>query len=49
MIRIEQNLGPHMEQKAAVLNASWGRVSSCMRRAVSGSRERRNCSSQSNA
>jgi len=29
-IRIEQNLGPHMLQNWAVLNASCGKVSSCI-------------------
>ena len=48
VIRIEQNLGPHMLQNAAVLNASCGKVSSCILRAVSGSSDRRNCSSQLN-
>src|SRR3954471_7882900 len=48
VILIEQNFGPHIEQKAAVLKASWGRVSSCIRRAVSGSSERLNWASQSN-
>src|SRR4051812_2686111 len=46
---IEQNLGPHMAQNSAVLKASWGSVSSCLRCAASGSSERRNCSRQSKA
>src|SRR5271157_3909488 len=46
LIRIEQNSGPHMLQKAAVLKASCGSVSSCILRAVSGSSERRNWSFQ---
>ena len=48
VMRIEQNLGPHMLQNAAVLKASCGSVSSCIRRAVSGSSDSRNCSSQLN-
>jgi hypothetical protein len=35
--RIEQNFGPHIEQKCAVLADSAGRVSSWNARAVSGS------------
>jgi hypothetical protein len=41
---IEQNLGPHMEQKWAVLAGSWGRVASWYARAVTGSRDRLNWS-----
>ncbi len=37
MIFIEQNLGPHIEQKCATLCASLGRVASWKARAVSGS------------
>src|SRR5688572_8442982 len=48
VIRIEQYLGPHMLQKWALLKVSCGSVSSCMRRAVSGSSDKRNCSFQSN-
>src|SRR5664279_6523209 len=44
---MEQNFGTHMEQKCASLKPSSGRVSSCMARAVSGSRESANCSFQS--
>src|ERR1035441_7366843 len=44
---MEQNFGPHMEQKCASLKPSSGRVSSCMLRAVSGSSERADCSFQS--
>ena len=36
--RIEQNFGPHIEQKCADLCASFGMVSSCIERAVSGSK-----------
>src|SRR5207244_566856 len=46
---IEQNFGPHMAQNSAVLNASWGSVSSCFAFAASGSRESANCWFQSNA
>src|ERR1700722_17532230 len=46
-IFIEQNFGPHMEQKCASLKPSSGRVSSCMARAVSGSSERSNWRFQS--
>ena len=46
-IFIEQNFGPHMEQKCASLKPSSGSVSSCMERAVSGSSESANCSFQS--
>ena len=42
LIRIEQNFGPHIEQKCAVLCASFGKVSSCMLRAVSGSSDKLN-------
>src|ERR1700739_2102838 len=49
LIFIEQNLGPHMEQKWAVFIASFGRVSSWYSRAVSGSRARLNWSSQRNS
>ena len=38
-----------MLQKWALLNVSCGSVSSCIRRAVSGSSDRRNCSFQSKA
>lgn len=46
---MEQNLGPHMEQKWAVLAGSWGRVASWKRRAVTGSRDRLNWSYQRNS
>ncbi len=46
LIFIEQNLGPHMLQKWAVLWASLGRVSSWYLRAVSGSRSRLNGSAE---
>ena len=49
VIFMEQYLGPHMLQKWALLKVSCGRVSSCMRRAVSGSSDWRNCSFQSKA
>ena len=41
---MEQNLGPHMEQKWAVLAGSWGRVASWYSRAVTGSSDRLNWS-----
>src|SRR5947209_119420 len=44
---IEQNFGPHMEQNAASLKPSSGRVSSCIARAVSGSSDNSNCRFQS--
>src|SRR5205823_896422 len=44
---IEQNLGPHMEQKCASLKPSSGRVSSCMDSAISGSSDSANCFFQS--
>jgi hypothetical protein len=46
---MEQNLGPHMEQKWESLAPSWGRVSSWKARAVSGSIERSNWSCQRNS
>src|SRR5450432_2104054 len=46
-IFIEQNFGPHMEQKCASLNPSSGSVSSCIERAVSGSSDNANCRFQS--
>ena len=49
VIFIEQNLGPHMLQKCAVLLLSFGRVSSWKSRAVSGSSPRLNWSSQRNS
>ncbi|MNP37227.1 hypothetical protein D3C76_1306620 [compost metagenome] len=49
VIFIEQNFGPHMEQKCATLAESFGRVSSWYERAVSGSRPRLNWSSQRNS
>ena len=45
---IEQNFGPHIEQKCASLKPSSGSVSSCMARAVSGSSDSSNCRFQSN-
>ncbi len=48
-IFIEQNFGPHIEQKCAVLAGSAGRVSSWKARAVSGSRARSNWSCQRNS
>ncbi len=42
LICIEQNLGPHMEQKWAVLAAGAGRAWSCSSRALSGSRDSSN-------
>src|ERR1051325_9595332 len=45
---IEQNFGPHIEQKCASLKPSSGSVSSCIERAVSGSSDRSNCRFQSN-
>src|SRR5579864_4504982 len=44
---MEQNLGPHMEQKAASLKPSSGSVSSCIASAVSGSSDNSNCFRQS--
>ncbi len=41
---MEQNLGPHMEQKWAVLAGSCGRVASWNSRAVTGSSDRLNWS-----
>src|SRR5271157_4770181 len=49
VMRIEQNLGPHIEQNFADLKTSWGKVSSCIERAVSGSSESSNCLFQSNS
>lgn len=49
LIFIEQNLGPHIEQKCAVFAGSAYRVSSWNSRAVSGSRARLNWSSQRNS
>src|SRR5207247_9489065 len=49
VIRIEQNFGPHIEQKCAVFAGSAGSVSSWNDRAVSGSSERLNWSSQRNS
>ena len=49
MIFIEQNLGPHIEQKWATLAPSAGSVSSWKARAVTGSSERLNWSSQRNS
>ena len=46
-IFMEQNFGPHMEQKWASLKPSSGSVSSCMARAVSGSSDKSNCRFQS--
>lgn len=46
---MEQNLGPHMEQKWATLAPSAGRVSSWNSLAFQGSRERLNWSSQRNS
>src|SRR5262245_3195046 len=46
---MEQNFGPHMEQKCATLCASFGKVSSWNCRAVSGSSERLNWSTQRNS
>src|SRR5437899_139161 len=45
-IRMEQNFGPHIEQKWAVLAPSAGRVSSWYDRAVSGSSDSSNWSAQ---
>jgi hypothetical protein len=36
VISIEQNFGPHIEQKCASLCASFGKVSSWNSRAISG-------------
>ena len=41
---MEQNLGPHMEQKWAVLAGSWGSVASWNNLAVTGSSDRLNWS-----
>ena len=41
---MEQNLGPHMEQKWAVLAGSCGSVASWYSRAVTGSSDRLNWS-----
>ncbi|ESX66904.1 hypothetical protein X759_26880 [Mesorhizobium sp. LSHC420B00] len=41
-MRIEQNFGPHIEQKCASLCASLGKVWSWKDRAVSGSSDRLN-------
>src|SRR5690606_14476154 len=49
LIFIEQNFGPHIEQKWAVLAGSAGSVSSWSSRAVSGSRARLNWSSHRNS
>mmetsp|Transcript_5175 Transcript_5175/g.8047 ORF Transcript_5175/g.8047 Transcript_5175/m.8047 type:complete len:200 (-) Transcript_5175:1555-2154(-) len=49
VIFIEQNLGPHMEQKCALLPASVGMVSSWYARAVIGSSARLNWSSHRNS
>src|SRR5687767_15246791 len=49
VIFIEQNLGPHIEQKCAVLAPSAGRVWSWYCSAVSGSRLRLNWSRQRNS
>src|SRR5262249_9749332 len=49
VMRIEQNFGPHIEQNLADLNPSCGNVSSCIDRAVSGSRDSSNCRFQSNS
>ena len=46
VIFIEQNFGPHIEQKCASLALSLGRVSSWNFRAVSGSSDRLNWSRQ---
>ena len=46
VIFIEQNFGPHIEQKCATLCASLGSVSSWYLSAVSGSSERWNWSIQ---
>ena len=48
-MRIEQNLGPHIEQKWAVLAGSAGSVSSWYARAVSGSSDSSNWSCQRNS
>src|SRR4051794_3259433 len=49
LIFIEQNFGPHIEQKCAVLAGEAGSVSSWYERAVSGSSERLNWSTQRNS
>ena len=41
-------LRPHWSRRRRESYCSWGRVSSCMERAVSGSSESSNCFSQSN-
>src|SRR5206468_4036013 len=46
---MEQNFGPHMEQKWAVFAGSAGSVSSWYDRAVSGSSDRLNWSTQRNS
>ena len=46
---MEQNFGPHIEQKWAVLAGAAGRVSSWYDRAVSGSMARLNWSSHRNS
>ena len=48
-MRIEQNFGPHIEQKCAVLAGSAGSVSSWNSRAVSGSSDSANWSFQRNS
>ena len=48
-MRMEQNLGPHIEQKWAVLAGSAGRVSSWYSCAVTGSRPSPNWSRQRNS
>src|SRR5688500_18878329 len=49
LMRMEQNFGPYMEQKWAVLAVFAGSVSSWYALAVSGSRARSNWSSQRNS
>jgi hypothetical protein len=49
VMRMEQNFGPHIEQKCAVLCASLGRVSSWNFSAVAGSSDRLNWSIQRNS
>ncbi|CKT20526.1 Uncharacterised protein [Mycobacterium tuberculosis] len=49
VMRMEQNFGPHIEQKCAVLAGSAGRVSSWNSRAVSGSSDSANWSFQRNS
>src|SRR5690606_15988304 len=48
-IRIEQNFGPHIEQKCAVFAGSAGNVSSWYSRAVSGSSDNANWSRHRNS